>query len=130
MSNWRARLAVLALLALGAGMLIPAQASAFTSWYNCINKPSDTWCDGRANGTYDGQHSWDYNSASNPSGIPFYVCQRVYKPSSGNWLTGNSCGVDYIAHVYGNVTCICYDAEASQLSGSGRDIYGFADADY
>ena len=87
MSYSRARLAVLAVLAVSAvALLIPAQSSAFNSWYNCINKPSDTWCDGRANGTYDGQHSWDYNSASNPSGIPFWVCQRVYKPSSGNWL--------------------------------------------
>jgi len=129
MTYARARLALLALLAVGAvGIVVPAQASAFVSYYNCVNKPSSEWCDGRANGSYDGQHSWDYNSASS-SGGSFNVCQGVYHPSSGTWLTGHGCAIDWTSHVYGNVQCVCYDAEVAQTSGSAQSINGFADAD-
>ncbi|HEX2160834.1 MAG TPA: hypothetical protein VHF88_03340 [Thermoleophilaceae bacterium] len=124
---WRATLAVAAVSALG--MAVPAQASAFTSWYSCVSKPSGQWCDGRANGTYDGQHSWDYNSGAPTSGS-FYVCQQVYHPASGTSLAGSSCGLDFVSHVYGNVTCVCYDAEVAQTSGSPQSINGFADADF
>jgi hypothetical protein len=131
MTHARARLAVLALCAVGAvGIVAPTQASAFVSYYNCVNKPSLEWCDGRANGSYDGQHSWDYNSAANPGGGSFYVCQGVYHPSSGTWLTGHACGIDWTAHIYGNVQCACYDAEVAQTSGSNQSINGFADADW
>lgn len=131
MSHARARLVLLALVVVGAvGMLAPTQASALSSNYNCVNKPSGQWCDGRANGTYDGQHSWDYNEGWNPGGGSFTVCQGVYKPSTGGWLAGDSCGNNWTSHYYGNVTCACYDAEVRQLSGSPKSINGFADSDW
>jgi hypothetical protein len=129
MTHGRARLAVLALFAMCAvAVVVPAQANAFVSYYSCFNKPNLEWCDGRANGTYDGQHSWDYNSASNQTGGSFYVCQGVYKPSSGNWLAGHGCGLDWTSHIYGDVQCTCYDAEIAQASGTSQSINGFADA--
>jgi hypothetical protein len=112
------------------GFVVPAQASAFVSYYSCASKPSLEWCDGRANGSYDGQHSWDYNQGSNPGGGSFYVCQGVYHPSSATWLTGHGCGLNWTSHVYGNVQCACYDAEVAQTSGSNQSIDGFADADW
>lgn len=130
MTHAKARLAVLALFAVSAvGIVVPTQASAFVSYYNCVNKPSHDWCDGQANGTYDGQHSWDYNSGTNPGGGSFYVCQGVYHPSSGTWLTGHGCGLNWTTHVYGNIQCACYDAKVAQTSGSAQSINGFADAD-
>jgi hypothetical protein len=98
-------------------------------YYSCVNKPHNQWCDGRANGTFDGLHSWDYNEAWNPGGGSFQVCQGVYKPSSGNWLAGDSCGSNWVGHVYGNVTCVCYEAQIRQTSGGPRSINGVADAD-
>lgn len=131
MTHARARLALLALSAAGVlGVFVPAQASAFTSYYNCVNKPSHQWCDGRANGSYDGQHSWDYNEAWNPGGGSFTVCQGVYKPSTGNWLDYPTCFTNWISRYYGDVTCTCYDAEVQQQSGSPKSINGFADASW
>jgi hypothetical protein len=131
MTHARARLAVLALCAVGAvGIVAPTQATAFVSYYNCVNKPSLEWCDGRANGSYDGEHSWDYNSGSNPGGGSFYVCQGVYHPSSATWLSGHGCAINWTSHYYGNVQCACYDAEVAQTSGSNQSINGFADADW
>ena len=128
MTHSRARLALLALAAVGAvGIVAPAQAGAFVSYYNCVSKPSGQWCDGRANGSYDGQHSWDYNQAS---GGAFTVCQRVYHPSTGTTLIGDGCNTSVASHYYGNITCACYDAEALQSSGSAQNINGFADADW
>lgn len=126
MTHAKARFAVLALIAAGAvGIVAPTQASAFVSYYNCVNKPSLEWCDGQANGSYDGQHSWDYNSGSGGS---FYVCQGVYHPSSGTWLTGHGCDLSWTSHYYGDVQCACYDAKVAQTSGSPQSIDGFADA--
>jgi len=128
MTHTRARLAVLALLVVGAAsMVAPAQASAFVSYYNCVNKPNLEWCDGRANGSFDGLHSWDYNSASAPGGS-YIVCQGVYKPSTGTWLTGHGCGQDWTSHVYGDVQCTCYEAQVAQASGGTQSVNGFADA--
>lgn len=124
------RFAPSAVLIVGAILLIvPAGASAFTSNYNCTAKPSGQWCDGRANGSFDGLHSWDYNQAYNPgtwNGLT--VCQQVYKPSSGNSLSGSSCGNDYSDNIYGNVLCICYEAEVRHFSGGTHNIAGYADA--
>jgi len=129
MRQARARLAVLALgLVCAIGAVAPAQADAAISYFNCVSKPSGQWCDGRANGSYDGQNSWDYVDAWNPGGGSFEVCQRVFKPSSGNWLTGSSCGPDYASHYYGDVQCTCYDAEVRQNSGSPQNVNGFADS--
>jgi hypothetical protein len=130
MRRLRVRSALAALVTVAAvGIVVPAQADAFVSYYNCVNKASGAWCDGRANGSYDGEHSWDYNQGWNPGGGTFQVCQRVYKPSSGGTLTGEGCGSNWTAHVYGNVQCVCYDAEVRQLSGSPASVNGFADAD-
>lgn len=130
MTHLRARFALLALTVVVAlSVAVPASADAFVGYYNCVNKPSGQWCDGRANGSYDGQHSWDYNQASNPGGGSFDVCQRVYKPSTGGVLLGTSCASNYSSNYYGAVTCICYDAEVRQLSGGVASVNGFADAD-
>jgi hypothetical protein len=131
MTHARARLALLALVALGTvGMLLPTQASALTSYYNCVSKPAFQWCDGRANGSYDGQHSWDYNEAWNPGGGSFTVCQGVYKPSTGAWLASPTCFTNWVSRYYGAVTCACYDAEIQQQSAGAQSINGFADTDW
>lgn len=118
---------------LAVGVTLPTQASAFTSYYNCVLKPVGQWCDGRANGSYDGQHSWDYNEGwypGSPSGV-VWTCEHVLKPSSGNELGGGGwCAYDWISHYYGNVQCACYDAEVRQYSGGPHSINGYADADY
>jgi hypothetical protein len=124
---WSALFAVCAASAVG--MVAPAQADAFVSYYNCVNKPSWQWCDGRGNGSYDGQHSWDYNQASIPGGGgSFVVCQQIYHPSTGTSLAGSSCTLNWASAYYGNVQCVCYDAEVGQNSGSPQSINGFADA--
>lgn len=129
MPHLRVRAALAALLAAAVvGIAVPAQADAFVSYYDCVNKASGAWCDGRANSSYDGQHSWDYNQGWNPGGGTIEICQRVYKPSSGGTLTGDGCGWNNVSHVYGNVTCICYDAEVLQASGGPASVNGFADA--
>ncbi len=133
MTNARARLAllgVLAFCALGAAAATPA--GAFVGYYNCVSKPSNQWCDGRANGTYDGQHSWDYNEGWYPGtwNNTVTACQRVYRPSNGTQLSGASCSYNYTATDYGNQTCICFDAEVKQISAGNHSINGMADADY
>lgn len=130
MMNAKARLAVLASIAVSVvGIAVPTQATAFVSYYNCVNKPSVEWCDGQANGSYDGQHSWDYNAASSVGGS-FNVCQGVYHPASGTWLAGHGCAMDWANNYYGNVQCACYVAKVAQTSGSPQSINGFADAEW
>jgi hypothetical protein len=125
----RVRLALLALLVLGCGAIAPSQASAFMSFYDCVNKPGNQWCDGRANGSYDGENSWDYNEAwNNTGGGLFEVCQRVYKPSTGVYLVGASCGDNSTGNLYGDVQCVCYDAEIRHTDTTPRSIAGFADS--
>ena len=131
MTHARARLALLALVACAAvGVLVPAQASGLVSYYNCVNKPHDQWCDGKANGSYDGQHSWDYNEAWNPGGGTFTVCQGLWKPSTGTWLANRTCGANWIGRYYGVQTCACLEANIKQQSGSPKSINGFADTDW
>jgi hypothetical protein len=131
MTHARARFALLALVAVVAvGVLVPAQASALTSNYNCVNKPHNQWCDGKANGSYDGQHSWDYNEAWNPGGGSFTVCQGLWKPSAGIWLANITCGGNWIGRYYGVQTCACLEANILQQSGSPKSINGFADTDW
>lgn len=131
MTHLTVRSVLAGLLVVGAiGIAVPAQAGAFVSYYNCVNKASGQWCDGRANGSYDGEHSWDYNQGWNPGGGSIWICQRVYKPSTGGTLSGDGCGWNSATHIYGNVTCVCYDAEVAQSSGSPASVNGFADADW
>jgi hypothetical protein len=126
----RARLALLAVVVVGAiGAVAPASATAFVGYYNCVLKPSNQWCDGRANGTYDGLHSWDWNEGWYPGAWDGSVtaCERVWRPSTGGIL-GSSCHVNYVDHYYGNVSCVCYEANVKQVSGGPHSINGYADA--
>lgn len=131
MTHARARLALLALAAfIAVGVFGPAQASALLSNYNCVNKPPLQWCDGRANGSFDGQHSWDFNEGWNPGGGSFHVCQGIYKPSTGTWLPIQTCGMNYISRYYGVQTCACLEANVHHQAGSPKSINGFADTDW
>lgn len=107
-----------------------ATAVAFESYYNCVNKPSNLWCDGRANGSFDGLSSWDYNEAWNPGTGSLPVCERVWKPSSGGVLGTPGCGYNWIAHYYGNVQCSCYEANVEHLASGNRNINGYANSDF
>lgn len=125
-----ARRALVALAAVSfAGIFAPAQASALVSYYNCVNKPVLEWCDGRANGSFDGLHSWDYNQASNPGGSSLIVCQGVYKPSTGIWLVEETCFWDYISRDYGNQSCACLEANVRHKGPGSRSVNGFADTE-
>jgi hypothetical protein len=129
----KARSALLAALVVGAlSALAPSSASAYVGTYNCVLKPVGQWCDGRANGTYDGQHSWDYNEGWYPGAWDGTVtaCERVWKPSTGGVLAGGGCSLNWTSTYYGNVVCVCYDAEVRQYSGGPHSINGYADADY
>ncbi len=126
----KARLALLVVLAAAAlGTLVPASASAFVSYYNCVAKPANQWCDGRANGSFDGLHSWDYNQGWVPVGGST-VCQQVWKPSTGGYLPGASCGWNVTSNYYGAVACVCYEAEVKHTNAIPQNVNGFADADY
>jgi hypothetical protein len=131
MTHARARFALLAAVGVGAASaLAPASAGAFASYYNCVNKASGQWCDGRANGSYDGQHSWDWNQATHPYGWPVDVCQRLINPSTGYVPAGTGCAEDYAHNYYGDVTCVCYDAEVRHLGSGPASVNGFADASW
>lgn len=129
-----ARLGLALLIVVGAcalSALAPASANAFVSYYNCVLKPSNQWCDGRANGSFDGLHSWDYNYGWYPGtwDDSVYVCERVWRPSTG-FVLGDSCSYNWTEHIYGNITCVCYEANVKQISGGPHSINGLADADY
>jgi len=128
MKRSRVKLALLAALAVTfvAGMA-PSQASAFVSYYNCVNKPHNLWCDGRANGSFDGLNSWDYSEGWNPGAGSFGVCQQVWRPATGG-LLGASCATNWTGYYYGDVQCNCYEANVKQTSGSAKSINGYADS--
>jgi hypothetical protein len=131
MTHARARLALLALVACTAvGVLVPAQANALASYYNCVNKPAYQWCDGRANGSFDGLHSWDYNEAWNPGGGSFAVCEGLYWPATGTWIGIPSCGTNWVGRYYGNQTCACLEANIHHQAGSSKTINGYANTDW
>lgn len=132
MRHARARLALLALACcMAVGVLVPAQASALISYYNCVNKPASQWCDGRANGSFDGLHSWDYNEAYNPGGGSFVVCERLYKPSTDTWLgVSPACSGNFVGRYYGNQTCACLEANIYHQAIGPKSINGFADTDW
>jgi hypothetical protein len=130
MTKARTRLALSAVLALGViGALAPSSAGAYTSLYNCISKPSNKWCDGRANGSYDGLHSYDYNHGwyNGPWDGSVWMCQHVWKPSTG-WVLGGSCAYNWTSALYGNQTCVCFEAEVLQVSSGPKNINGHAEA--
>lgn len=123
-----ALLCALTVVALGAAA--PPPASALVSYYNCTAKPTGLWCDGRANGSFDGLHSWDFNEGwfDGSWDSTVIMCQHVWKPASGGELPGASCDYNHTSHIYGNVQCACYEAEVRQYSTGNRNISGFADA--
>jgi hypothetical protein len=129
----KARLALLAVtIASAIAAVAPSSASAFVGFYNCTLKPSGQWCDGRANGTYDGLHSWDYNEGWYPGTWNNLVtaCQRLWRPSTGVVLLGWSCSLNSTATYYGAQTCVCFEANVLQYSGGPHSINGEADADF
>jgi len=129
MRQARARQLLLALVVVGVlGGAVPAQAGANFTFFSCPSQSSGTWCDGRGNGSYDGEDSWDYMEGWDVSMDTVEVCQRVYKPSTGTWLTGQSCTNNLVSHYYGDVTCVCYDAQVRHTAGSAYTINGFGDS--
>lgn len=133
MTHARARLALLCALAIcAAGAIAPTQASAaWIGYYNCDAKPVGLWCDGRANGTYDGLHSWDTNKGwfAGTWDDSVIVCEHLWRPATGYELPGAACAYNWVASVYGDIKCICLEAEVRQYSTGPRDIWGEADAD-
>ena len=131
MKNARARLALLGVLAFCAcGAASAAPASAFTSYYNCVLKPTYTWCDGQANGSYDGQATYDYNEAWYPGTWDGTVtaCQVLVHTPTNNTLVGASCAGNWTATDYGaNYTMV--EADVLQISGGNHSINGMAIAD-
>lgn len=117
-----------ATLSLGVLLAVPATSSALEGYYNCVLKPSNQWCDGQANGSYDGLHSWDFNEGWYPGlwNGTVTACQRLYKPSDGTTLAGNSCSANWTWNSYGTQTCICLRAEVKQISGGNHSINGRA----
>jgi hypothetical protein len=120
-------LAVAAVMAVVVAFCLPASADAFESYYYCSLKPSGQWCDGRANGTYDGLNSWDVQEAWYPGTWDNTVtaCERIYKPSTGSVL-GGSCSLNYVSYYYGEISCTCWEANAKQISGGPHTIWGHA----
>jgi hypothetical protein len=133
MKNARARLALLSVLAFSAiAAAVPAAADAYVSYYDCYLKPSNVWCDGRANGSFDQIDDYDYNEGWYPGTWDGTVtaCQRLYKTSDGSVLGGSNCAANYTAYDYGTVTCVCYEANVKQISGGDHSIHGMADSEY
>ena len=129
----KARIALLATLAACIiATAIPAQAGAYAGYYNCVLKPSNQWCVGRANGSYDGVHSWDWNESWYPGTWDGTVtaCQRLWNVNTSSQQAGSSCGANYTNNYYGPITGVCFDAEAKQISGGNHSINGYADADF
>jgi hypothetical protein len=122
------RAAFAALIGALALCLATASASgAAETYYYCSLKPSNVWCDGRANGTFDGLGSWDAQEAWYPGTWDGSVtaCERLYRPSTGQ-VWGGVCRANYVYTYYGANTCACWEANAKQVSGGPHTIYGHA----
>ena len=133
MTNARARLALLCVLAFVAmTAALPAGADAYVSYYDCYLKPSNVWCDARANGSFDQIDDYDYNEGWYPGTWDNTVqaCQRLYKPSDGSTMGGSGCAYNYTSTDYGTVTCVCWEANVKQISGGDHSIHGMADSEY
>lgn len=124
----RARLALLGVLAFCTlGAVGAAPAGALTSYYNCVLKPSNTLCDGQANGSYDGQYSYDFNEAWYPGtwNGTVIACQVLIRTSDGYNLPGSSCLENATWFDYG-VNTITVEANIKQISGGNHSINGRA----
>ena len=133
MRKTRTRFALVPILILGIVVMVaPTQANAeINSYFSCQSKPSGQWCDGRANGSFDGLHSWDYVKGWYPGtwDSSVTVCQHVWRPATGQVLAGATCDYNWTEHYYGNVTCACYEAEVLQYSSGPRNLNGNAEAE-
>jgi hypothetical protein len=120
---------VLALAAVGSGA---PSASALESYYYCSLKPVGSWCDGKANGTYDGLNGWDYTEAWYPGDWDNTVtaCEHVINPSNGTEIGGGgNCDLNWTSHYYGAISG-SYEAEVRQYSGGPHTIYGYANSSF
>lgn len=129
MTSGRARVALCAaLVACAAGAVAPSQASALFSNYSCAAKAPAQWCDGRANGSFDGLHSWNYNRGYLASGWTT-LCEHIWQPANG-FEYPNGCAIgNSVSHYYGDVGCACYEAEVKHYYTSALNIYGQADTE-
>jgi hypothetical protein len=134
MTHVRARFALLAAMAAAfLAAMVPALAEAAPSYYNCASKPPWALCDGRANGTFDGIDDYDYNRATYTGGGAVIVCQGLLHHSSSTWLPMPNCSSgsnNYIDYYYGNITCVCYEANVSHATDGNYTLYGFADPNF
>jgi hypothetical protein len=125
------RAVLLTLFFVAVGSIAPSTASALDSYFNCVLKPSGQWCDGKANGTYDGLHSWDYVEAWYPGTWDGSVtaCEHnIY--TSGAVVAAGTCAANWTSTYYGAQTCVCLEAEVRQYSGGDHSINGYADSDF
>jgi hypothetical protein len=133
MTNARARLALLCVLAFVAmTAAIPAGADAYVSYYDCYMKASNSWCDGKANGSFDQIDDYDYNEGwyPGPWDNTVQACQRLLRTTDGVTMGGTSCQFNYTSNYYGALTCVCYEANAKQISGGNHSINGMADSNF
>jgi hypothetical protein len=112
------RLVKLILLALIAGALVPATASAYGGWYCGSLKGSGNWC-----GWPSGAHTWEYNAAQYRGSTVVPVCQRLWDQHN-NSAYGNTCGNNFTErHYWPNRT---WGAHVAQMSGYNHTVWGFA----
>jgi hypothetical protein len=126
------RLAVALVVALiFVGFKAPS-SSALESYFYCSLKPVGVWCDGKANGTYDGLNGWDYLEAWYPGDWNNTVtaCERAINPSTGVVLGGGgSCQLNWTSQYYGNISG-SWEAQARQYSGGPHTIWGYANSSF
>jgi hypothetical protein len=85
------------------------------------------WCGSFAHGGTPGVHSWDKNTAVSDEGTTLIrVCQRLRKPSTGRVVAGVTCGLGYATHWYGDVRCVCYEANVMQQGLGNYRLIGIA----
>jgi hypothetical protein len=131
MKKGRARAMLCAALGLCLlGVVLPSGATALISNYNCPSKPNSQWCDGRANGSFDGLHSWNYNRGNFNNGGVTQICVHIWKPSTGGELGAECAFNDHVWQFEGNVQCACYEAEVIHFNfGGPLNLFGYADTE-
>jgi len=132
MTNARARFALLCVLAFSvAGAAGATPATAFITYYDCTLKPSNVWCDGRANSSFDAVDDYDYAEGWYPGPWDGTVtaCQRLYRVSDGAVLSGSSCAANFTSNDYPTQTTN-WEANVKQISGGDHSIHGMADTNY
>lgn len=116
------RLLALCTLALGMLAVTPSVASAYEQWYCGILKGNGNWCGA------SGQHSWDYNQASNTTGPPtWWVCERIWRPSNETEVE-RTCGSIWARSPVISRSCVCLAAHVAQYTGGNDYVYGYGTA--